>query len=166
MLPDNFDELSLDEKIDAALESGDWMVRISDKGKAYGGFRWKDIGEWTHADVWEPTPACGQGLHGSALESWGYFSKYERGRFEFCATHGERVDIEGNKIKVSSAMILAVNNDAIRAISGVLIPYLDLSGTQITELPEGLSVGGYLDLSGTQITELPEGLSVGGSLVR
>ena len=29
---------------------------------------------------------------------------------------------------------------------------LDLSGTQITQLPEGLTVGGYLDLSGTQIT--------------
>ena len=41
---------------------------------------------------------------------------------------------------------------------------LDLSGTSITTLPEGLSVGGYLNLSGTPITELPEGLSVGGSL--
>jgi hypothetical protein len=41
---------------------------------------------------------------------------------------------------------------------------LDLSGTGVTELPEGLSVGGYLDLRGTGVTELPEGLSVGGSL--
>ena len=41
---------------------------------------------------------------------------------------------------------------------------LDLSGTQITALPEGLTVGGSLDLSGTQITALPEGLTVGGSL--
>ena len=30
---------------------------------------------------------------------------------------------------------------------------LYLRGTQITALPEGLTVGGYLDLSGTQITE-------------
>ena len=30
--------------------------------------------------------------------------------------------------------------------------WLDLSGTQITTLPEGLTVGGWLDLSGTQIT--------------
>ena len=29
---------------------------------------------------------------------------------------------------------------------------LDLRGTQITSLPEGLTVGGWLDLSGTQIT--------------
>ena len=41
---------------------------------------------------------------------------------------------------------------------------LDLSGTQITSLPEGLTVGGSLNLSGTQITSLPEGLTVGGSL--
>jgi len=39
---------------------------------------------------------------------------------------------------------------------------LNLRGTQITALPEGLSVGWYLDLEGTQITALPEGLSVGG----
>jgi len=42
--------------------------------------------------------------------------------------------------------------------------YLDLEGTPITELPEGLSVGGGLDLSGTPITELPERLSIGGNL--
>ena len=41
---------------------------------------------------------------------------------------------------------------------------LDLRGTQITALPEGLTVGGWLDLSGTQITALPEGLTVGGGL--
>ena len=37
---------------------------------------------------------------------------------------------------------------------------LDLSYTKITSLPEGLSVGGGLYLSGTKITSLPEGLSV------
>ena len=41
---------------------------------------------------------------------------------------------------------------------------LDLRGTQITSLPDGLTVGGYLDLRGTQITSLPDGLTVGGSL--
>jgi hypothetical protein len=41
---------------------------------------------------------------------------------------------------------------------------LDLSGTQITSLPDGLSVGGGLYLSGTRITSLPDGLSVGGDL--
>ena len=33
---------------------------------------------------------------------------------------------------------------------------LDLRGTQITSLPEGLSVGGWLVLRGTQITSLAE----------
>ena len=42
--------------------------------------------------------------------------------------------------------------------------WLDLRGTQITALPEGLTVGGWLDLRGTQITALPEGLTVGGDL--
>ncbi|ELM3737118.1 hypothetical protein RYR42_002615, partial [Edwardsiella piscicida] len=39
---------------------------------------------------------------------------------------------------------------------------LDLEGTGITALPDGLSVGGSLDLEGTGITALPDGLSVGG----
>ena len=42
--------------------------------------------------------------------------------------------------------------------------HLDLRGTGVTELPEGLSVGGSLYLSGTGVTKLPEGLSVGGYL--
>ena len=41
---------------------------------------------------------------------------------------------------------------------------LYLRGTQITALPEGLTIGGSLYLSGTQITALPEGLTCGGSL--
>ena len=41
---------------------------------------------------------------------------------------------------------------------------LDLRGTGITALPEGLTVGGSLYLRGTGITALPEGLTVGGSL--
>ena len=43
--------------------------------------------------------------------------------------------------------------------------YLDLRGTGITSLPEGLTVGGYLGLEGcTGLTSLPEGLTVGGYL--
>jgi len=41
---------------------------------------------------------------------------------------------------------------------------LNLQGTGITSLPEGLKVGGSLNLQGTGITSLPEGLEVGGSL--
>jgi hypothetical protein len=41
---------------------------------------------------------------------------------------------------------------------------LYLDSTKINALPEGLSVGGGLYLRGTKITALPEGLSVGGEL--
>ena len=41
---------------------------------------------------------------------------------------------------------------------------LDLSGTKITALPDNLTVGGSLDLSGTNITALPDNLTVGGWL--
>ena len=41
---------------------------------------------------------------------------------------------------------------------------LDLSGRNITSLPEGLQVGGDLDLAYSKITSLPKGLKVGGDL--
>jgi hypothetical protein len=50
--------------------------------------------------------------------------------------------------------------DGLKEFSGSLY----LSGTGITSLPDGLSVGGSLYLSGTGITTLPDGLSVGGYL--
>jgi hypothetical protein len=41
---------------------------------------------------------------------------------------------------------------------------LNLSRTQITALPDNLTVGGLLDITGTKITSLPDNLKVGGSL--
>ena len=41
---------------------------------------------------------------------------------------------------------------------------LDLRGTPITSLPDGLTVGGSLWLNSTPIISLPDGLTVGGSL--
>ncbi len=41
---------------------------------------------------------------------------------------------------------------------------LDLSSTDITELPEDLYIGGDLNISYTNITELPKGLRVDGNL--
>ncbi len=40
----------------------------------------------------------------------------------------------------------------------------DLNGTNITALPEGLSIGGSLNLRNTNVKVLPAGLSVGGYL--
>jgi hypothetical protein len=41
---------------------------------------------------------------------------------------------------------------------------LTLRGSHVTQLPKGLSVGGELDLEDSYVTQLPKGLSVGGSL--
>ena len=41
---------------------------------------------------------------------------------------------------------------------------LDLKGTPITSLPQGLTVGGFLYLRNTPITTLPQNLKVGGYL--
>jgi hypothetical protein len=41
---------------------------------------------------------------------------------------------------------------------------LDLRGTPVTSLPDGLKVGGDLDLTNTPITSLPDDLKVGGDL--
>jgi len=41
---------------------------------------------------------------------------------------------------------------------------LDLDGSEIRTLPEGLKVEGYLSLAATKITSLPKGLTVGGFL--
>ena len=37
---------------------------------------------------------------------------------------------------------------------------LNLMGTNVTELPENLSVGGWLDIRGTKITKLPENIKI------
>lgn len=52
-----------------------------------------------------------------------------------------------------------INNGQIRVEGDV-----DLSGSQITTLPQRLRVDGRLDLSNTQITILPEDLHVGDDL--
>ena len=56
--------------------------------------------------------------------------------------------------------ITSAYDEATNTIEGDLY----LQDTQITSLPDGLTVGGYLDLQGTAITSLPDGLTVGGNL--
>ena len=70
----------------------------------------------------------------------------------------KRMDRNGGSLYLSGTQITALPEGL--TVGGSL----DLSGTQITALPEGLTVGDWLDLRGTQITALPEGLTVGGSL--
>ena len=44
--------------------------------------------------------------------------------------------------------------------------YLDLRGTNVSELPDNLIVRGNLDLRGTSVSELPDDLYVGGKIYK
>jgi len=58
------------------------------------------------------------------------------------------------------------NNHLIIETSFNLSGDLDLQGTNITALPDNLTVGGWLDLRGTNITALPDNLNVGGTILK
>ena len=78
------------------------------------------------------------------------------------------------KLTLEKAKALMDQNNGSLYLSGTEITALPdnltvggnlyLSGTGITALPDNLTVGGGLDLRGTGITELPDNLTVGGSL--
>ena len=125
--------MTLQDQITEALKNGNWMLRRSDDGEAYGGFQWAPVGEWTEAPDWNQKPTCGGGLHGNGPRSTGHWTNGKD--LDFCITDGNFVDIDGEKGKVRRAMVVLRN-----------------------VLPEGLHIGGSLYLRGTQITALPEGL--------
>ena len=96
--------------IDAAwLDTHEWMLRSSSGGVSYGGFRWPRIGRWMECPDWNTRPECGGGFHGNAPEAHGYGFDYCR--LELVETRGQRIIIEGNKIKVRYARIVAVAGD-------------------------------------------------------
>ena len=64
-----------------------------------------------------------------------------------------------NKYKLSGALTPEQARELMDANGS-----LDLRGTQITSLPDNLTVGGGLNLEGTRVTSLPDNLTVGGSL--
>ena len=75
--------------------------------------------------------------------------------------------MHGDGQQVSAAQDLGkVAQDVLRGLNIARsdLHNLDLRGTNIAVLPEGLSLGGDLYLDSTKINELPEGLSVGGGL--
>ena len=73
-------------------------------------------------------------------------------------------NIEGNNLTVGGSLDLSGTNITSLPDNLTVGGYLDLSGTNITSLPDNLTVGGSLDLRGTNITSLPDNLTVGGSL--
>ena len=151
--------MNMKEQVKKVLKSGNWMLRRSNKGRSYGYFQWKPVGEWTEAPDWDPKPECGGGLHGNGPKSKGYWTD---GRdLDFCEIDPTNmVDLEGNKIKVKRARIL-LRNELPKDLK--VGGSLDLCSTQIKELPKDLKVGGYLNLRDTKIKELPKDLKVGGA---
>jgi hypothetical protein len=57
-----------------------------------------------------------------------------------------------------------LNNEPLTEENLDIIGDLDLDGSEIRTLPEGLKVGGFLSLAGTKITSLPKDLQVNGFL--
>ncbi len=78
------------------------------------------------------------------------------------------------KLSMQQAKEMMKRNSGSLDLRGTLITALPdgltvgrslfLNNTLITALPDGLTVGGWIDLGGTPITALPDGLTVGGSL--
>jgi hypothetical protein len=91
------------------LKTGNWMIRFDNDGVAYGGFRWNPSGEWTIATNWKMRAKCGNGLHGQSINGCGYCQAGSR--LVLCETDGKQIAIDGNKIKVKKAKIIAVNKD-------------------------------------------------------
>ena len=71
---------------------------------------------------------------------------------------------EDGKIKVKSGLYLDNTNITSLPDNLTVEGTLDLSNTNIATLPDNLTVGGTLDLSNTNITSLPDNLTVGGYL--
>jgi hypothetical protein len=93
--------------------SGEWMLRMSNDGKSYNGFRWQPLGRWTEAPDWNPEPICGGGLHGQGPGGYGY--AHSSTRLDLCQTRGPRIIVDGDKVKVQAARIIATDDDALRA---------------------------------------------------
>lgn len=139
-----------------------WMLRRSRNGKAFGGFQWNPIGQWTEAPDWKPVRKCGNGLHGNDGYSTGAGVRFQNLDVDFCIYDpSDMIRINQNEIKVKRAMVLLRN----RLPTGLKFSGdLDLSYSNIIELPDGLEVAGSLRLDNTNISKLPNDLVVTGVL--
>ncbi|HEY0347578.1 MAG TPA: hypothetical protein VGC60_05430, partial [Pyrinomonadaceae bacterium] len=155
------------EFLNQLRESGNWMIRLSKDGRAYNGFIWNPVGEWTEAQDWDSKPVCGRGLHGQGPGAWGF--AHEGTRLELAETDPQRIVVGDNKIKTPRARILCTGSEALETalylLSGYTFPG-SLNLKKIThQLPATLqSIGGDVDLEGYQ-HQLPATLqSIGGDV--
>jgi hypothetical protein len=167
-----------------AVETGNWMIRFENEhgmspSTDANGFKWKPIGQWTIASDWNSRPVCGGGLHGQGSEAGGQAIK---GKYiVFCETRGERIIIDGDKIKVKAARRLLVGKlpkgltfksslDLSGCdLKGITLPtsiggFLYLRGCDLKGITLPTSIGDYLDLSGCDLKGITLPQSVGGYL--
>ena len=91
------------------LDTHDWMLRSSNNGISYNGYKWKRKFVWNKCADWDNIPHCGNGFHGNSPIAYGYGFDYSR--LELHETKGERITIEGDKIKVQFSRAVAYNNE-------------------------------------------------------
>ncbi len=140
------------------------MIRHSSSGDrpiAYNGFRWNPVGEWTECEKWDSSATCGHGLHGQAPEAGGYYGGFGYANAELIETDGDRVVVDGNKIKVKRARRVAVND--LSDMPKVWNSALCFHRCMITHLPEDLlEVETMLEIGDCpDLQELPKRLRTG-----
>ena len=91
------------------LDTHDWMLRSSNNGISYNGYKWKRKFVWNKCADWDNIPHCGNGFHGNSPIAYGYGFDYSR--LELHETKGERITIEGDKIKVQFSRAVAYNSE-------------------------------------------------------
>jgi hypothetical protein len=87
-------------------DSGNWMIRTDNEGISYNGFRWSAIGEWIEAPDWHERPECNGGLFGQSSIAHGFCKAGSR--IVLCETYGPQIIVDGEKVKVRRAKIVAV----------------------------------------------------------
>ena len=91
------------------LKTHKWMLRSSNNGISYGGFKWPPMGKWNNCPDWNTKPECGGGFHGETPDYNGFGFLY--GRIELVEYIGESIPIDENKVKVKQARIVAVGTN-------------------------------------------------------
>ena len=134
------------------------MIRTDWNGTSHNGFTWQPKGKWTEALDWNTKPECNGGLFGQSPKASGFCKQGTR--LVLCETKGEQIVVDGEKVKVRFAKIIAVNGEIPFEFFKLPSLSLDLSGCDIKGITLPESIGGWLDLRGCDIKgiTLPESI--------